>query len=278
MGSVDWTTLTTAVVSVLGTLGGGLIAQRAAIRDKRVDADRQDRRAEAERAAGAAATALDAKRALYVELNATASAYRQACLTSLLDDRTLPGQEREVSTKPLSEARSAYRAAYARAQMTLPEFVLSVVSEVTAAIALGARLIVALERSGEQDPEALAGAREWCAAGVGNAVWLLRAVLRWDLGVTADGADDSDGPRRASVEDFQALRDDLRRLRSEASSALIPQSRVAPELFEGPGHGTIFGPWPPVPWHRGADQEPSEGHASGASATSTSAADENPTG
>lgn len=258
MGATEWTTLSTAAVSVLGTLGGGLFAQRAAARDKRFEADRQDRLAQAERVAAANASALVAKRALYVDLNAAARAYRAACL-DYVDSRTrsAPGQEDQPSGV-VREARRTYLAALAHAHMTLPEFVLSVVSEVNGCVALGARLIAELGRADSPDAKTLADVRAWCDEGLSNAVWVLRGVLRWDLGVIADDVDDS--PPRANVDELQAQRDDLRRLRREATAAFFPDSQVPPagsgassseSPVEAKGHGTIFGPWPPVRWHRG---------------------------
>lgn len=101
-----------------------------------------------------------------------------------------------------------------------------------------------------QDPDTSAGARQWWTDGVSNAVWVLRVALRWDPGVD-NGVAEVEGPRRTSLEDIGVLRDDLRRFRREATEALIPASRIPVEQYEAPVHGTIFGPWPPVAWHRG---------------------------
>jgi hypothetical protein len=136
--SADFTTFVVAGVSVVGTLGGTFLTQRAGFRNKQLELSSQ----QAEAVTQADAIRLAERRALYADLNATARAYRSGCYDCVqgltVDDHGRRAIEPDVGlVEGMRLARTAYRDVYARAQMVLAEPTLDVASEANACLGFG---------------------------------------------------------------------------------------------------------------------------------------------
>ncbi|MEU2631485.1 hypothetical protein [Kitasatospora sp. NPDC007106] len=179
----DLTALAVAVVGVAGTMTAPWLAQRARRSELRSEAERADRTRRQEYEA----TEFERRRERYAVLNEQARTYRTAMLDvahALRRGETVPPQEWEA----LAEARTAFRAEYAQAQMVLPEPTLDIVSEVNRGLSHGYRLLRLAEAASGSRAEAGA-AVSWLERPLSDGVWLLRRALREDLGVADATAD-----------------------------------------------------------------------------------------
>ncbi|MBT1095749.1 hypothetical protein [Streptomyces sp. Tu102] len=175
---VDVTTIAVALISVGGalggTLGGAVLSQRAS----RAEAAEQNQRADRERERERNEQALQAKRDLYAHLNTTARAYRVAARDAV------QAAERGESVDPtlLDASKEAWADQYSQAQMALPKDVLEVVSALNRSLGVGYSVVKQLPSSPDLDG-AYQRAKTWFSGPLSDGVYLLRVMLRHDLGV-----------------------------------------------------------------------------------------------
>ncbi|MFJ8019734.1 hypothetical protein [Streptomyces sp. NPDC096311] len=125
--------------------------------------------------------ALQAKRALYADLNNAARAYRVAAQDAVR------AAERGESVDPaiLDAAKDAWGDQYSQAQMALAKDVLQVASKLNRALGVGYSVVKQLPSSPDLT-EAYERAKVWFSGPLSDGVWLLRVTLRHDLGVEVD--------------------------------------------------------------------------------------------
>ncbi|MFQ3555877.1 hypothetical protein QZN11_03560 [Streptomyces gramineus] len=178
---MDVTTLAVALISVggtlAGTLGGGVLSQRAG----RAQAAEQNRRADREREEQRAAEALRVKRNLYAAVNTAARAYRLAARD------TVEAAERGEVIDPalLDAAKEAWADQYSQAQTALAYEVLEVASALNRSLGVGYSVVKQLPNSPRLD-EAYQRAKKWFSDPLSDGVYLLGVTLRHDLGVEID--------------------------------------------------------------------------------------------
>lgn len=180
----DLMSMAVAAIGVIGTLGATVAAQRAALNGKRLDAEVQRRQQEQEQAEATRQAELEAKRAVYSALNAAARNYRM-----LMHD-TVTGLGRNGIADPvgLETARAHYREMYAEAQMLVSDRVLDIASEVDLCLGNSYRALGQVMVDG--DPTgASRELHRWLDGPASEAVWLLRRVLREDIGVVDSSPD-----------------------------------------------------------------------------------------
>ncbi|MFD3701861.1 hypothetical protein ACFWUP_01815 [Nocardia sp. NPDC058658] len=132
---MDWTNVAVASITVVGTLGGGIVTQVFAIRSKRVDAKVQrDNRAEELREL-TRKESTDEKRTVYADLNSTAHSCRAATRHYL--DEKCGGRTPDLAK--FEAAREALRESYSRAQMVVSDRALDFASEVNRCLDVGHR-------------------------------------------------------------------------------------------------------------------------------------------
>ncbi|WP_328448203.1 hypothetical protein OG780_14240 [Streptomyces sp. NBC_00386] len=171
---VDVTTLAVALIGVGGTLGGTL---GGAVLSQRVTRE-QNQRADREREEDRHDRAQEARRDLYARLNTTARAYRVAARDSVR------AAERGESIDPavLDTAKDAWLEQYSSAQMALPKDVHEVVSTLNRALGVGYSVVKQLPSSPDPDGS-YNRAKAWFSGPMSDWVYLLRVILRHDLGV-----------------------------------------------------------------------------------------------
>ncbi|MER6534601.1 hypothetical protein ABT215_12495 [Streptomyces sp900105755] len=178
---MDVTTLAVALISVGGTLGGtlggGVLSQRAG----RAQAAEQNQRADREREEQRASEAMQAKRNLYAAVNTAARAYRVAARDAV------EAAERGEIIDPalLDAAKEAWADQYSQAQMALAYEVLEVASALNRSLGVGYSVVKQLPNSPRLD-EAYQRAKKWFGDPLSDGVYLLRVTLRHDLGVEID--------------------------------------------------------------------------------------------
>lgn len=181
----DLTALAVAFAGIVGTLGATALTQRAAARDKRLDATIQrDVRAE-ERRESVRAAAHEEKRAIYVELNAAAREYHHVGHDYLMDKLRRAEPE---DLEQLEMARTKYRGVYSRAQMVLPDRALDVANEVNECLGHSYRALHDIH-DGLDRSITVEKLHQWYDKPLSDAVGLLRRVLREDLGVAEPSTD-----------------------------------------------------------------------------------------
>jgi hypothetical protein len=170
-----------ALVTIAGTLGATALTQYTATRGKSLDAKiQQSARAEKRREA-----ADIERRAIYAELNNSVRDYRAHGHDYLI---SLLGGARTEDLDQLEKARKKYAGIYARAQMSLPDRVLIVARAVNDGLGHSYRAIHDIVEGSDRALEC-EKLHEWYDGPLLEAVDLLRAVLREDLGVTDDRPD-----------------------------------------------------------------------------------------
>lgn len=178
---VDVNTLAVALISVGGALGGTLGGAALSQRAGRAQAAEQNRRADRERQEVRAEQALQAKRDLYAQLNTSARAYRVAARDAV------EAAERGESIDPalLDAAKEAWAEQYSQAQMALAQDVLQIASALNRSLGVGYSAVKQLPGSPRLE-EAYQRARTWFSGPLSDGVYLLRIMLRHDLGVEVD--------------------------------------------------------------------------------------------
>ncbi|WP_307821581.1 hypothetical protein [Streptomyces coffeae] len=174
---MDVTTLAVALISVGGTLGGTLGGAVLSQRASREQSERADREREQERGE----QALQAKRDLYADLNATARAYRVAARDAV----QAAGRSESIDPAVLNAAKEAWADQYSQAQMALTKDVLEVASKLNRALGAGYSVVKQLPSSPDLD-EAYERANAWFSGPMSDGVYLLRVTLRHDLGVEVE--------------------------------------------------------------------------------------------
>jgi hypothetical protein len=174
---LDVSTLAVAVIGVMGTLGGTL---GGAVLGERANR-KQNERADRQRAEERADRIHQDRRDLYARLNTTARAYRVAARDAV------HAAERHESAEPaaLDAAKEAWAEEYSQAQMALPKDVLEVASTLNRALGVGYAVVKQLPASPDLD-RAYSRARTWFSEPLSDGVYLLRVVLRHDLGVETE--------------------------------------------------------------------------------------------
>ncbi|MTE15226.1 hypothetical protein [Nocardia aurantiaca] len=181
----DLVGLAVAGVGVVGTLGASVAAQWAVLRGKRLDAEIHREQHAEQRDEAVRQQERERKQAVYSEFNSAARNYRMQlhhCVMAL--ERGGPAE-----VDQLENDRRVYREVYAQAQMILPDDVLVVASEIDLSLGNSYRAVLCLVEYA--DPDAVARLHRWLDGPVSEAVWLLRQVLREDLGVTTSLTDPS---------------------------------------------------------------------------------------
>ncbi|WP_406468098.1 hypothetical protein [Streptomyces sp. NBC_01594] len=178
---VDVTTLAVALISVGGTLGGTLGGAVLSQRASRAEAAEQNQRADRERKQERDEQAMQAMRDLYAHLNTAARAYRIAAQDSVR------AAERGEAVDPahLDAAKEAWADQYSQAQMALAKDVLQVASALNRSLQIGYSVVKQLPSSPDLD-EAYERAKTWFSGPLSDGVYLLRVMLRHDLGVEVD--------------------------------------------------------------------------------------------
>ncbi|MFE1593094.1 hypothetical protein [Nocardia sp. NPDC058705] len=183
---MDWTNVAVASITVVGTLGGGIVTQVFAIRSKRIDAKVQrDNRAEELREL-TRKESTDEKRTVYADLNSTAHSCRAATRHYL--DEKCGGRTPDLAK--FEAAREALRESYSRAQMVVSDRALDFASEVNRCLDIGHRTALELDPT---DTVAVAALYHYVDDTLGSAVRLLRRAIREDLGIEPDVDADLDG-------------------------------------------------------------------------------------
>ncbi|MFD4440300.1 hypothetical protein ACFWPK_11025 [Nocardia sp. NPDC058519] len=173
---MDWTNVSVAAITVVGTLGGGIVTQVFAIRSKRIDAQMQRvYRTEELRELGRK-EATDEKRAIYAALNTAAHSLRAAA-RSYLDEKR---DGRSPDLAGLQGAWDTLRESYSRAQMVLSDRAIDFASEANRCLGIGHRAVLEVDAS---DPAAVAAVDFYVNDTLGFAVRLLRSGIREDLGL-----------------------------------------------------------------------------------------------
>ncbi|MFF9977205.1 hypothetical protein [Streptomyces erythrochromogenes] len=178
---VDVNALAVALISVGGalggTLGGAMLSQRAG----RAQAAEQNQRADREREEERAEQARQAKRDLYAHLNTAARAYRVAARDAV----EAAGRGEGIDPILLDAAKEAWAEQYSQAQMALARDVLHIASALNRSLGVGYSAVKQLPSSPRLD-EAHQRARAWFSGPLSDGVYILRVVLRHDLGVEVD--------------------------------------------------------------------------------------------
>ncbi|WP_433729639.1 hypothetical protein ACQP0C_00915 [Nocardia sp. CA-129566] len=164
--SVELVSMISALAGVAGSLGGIVVTQRYAIRGKQLDAQNQRRR-EVE----------EARLAMYAEYNRAARGYRTAALDYLEN----PGRTLEV----VRSKRADYRDLYAMAQISLPDSVLTVASEVSNCLDRTYDALCALD-AGRTDAFTAESLLVWVKGPLNDGIHLLLTALRVDLGISGN--------------------------------------------------------------------------------------------
>lgn len=178
---MDVTNVVVAIVGIAGTLGAVVFTQYAATREKRLDAANQREVRAEDRSESVHA----AKRAIYVDLNDAARAYRTVGHDYLVDK--IRGREQD-DLERIEIERGRYRTLYSQAQMVLPDHALQVASVVNECLGYSYRALhdIATSPSPSIAAEDL---HRWYDGALSDAVKLLRQVLREDLGVAERSTD-----------------------------------------------------------------------------------------
>lgn len=176
--------LAVAAVGVVGTLCAAVGAQVATLRGKRIDAEIQRAQRVEDLADSARKQEFEEKRAAYSDLNAAVRDYRM----SLHDCVMRLGLESAEDLSGVEATRLRFREMYARAQMVVPDRILDVAAEVDLGLSNSHRTLLGIADSGHaaDDAEKL---HRWLDGPGSKAVWLLRRVLREDIGVALPVAD-----------------------------------------------------------------------------------------
>ncbi|TCJ97289.1 hypothetical protein [Nocardia alba] len=183
---MDWTNVAVASITVVGTLGGGIVTQVFAIRSKRIDTKAQrDNRAEELREL-TRKEATDEKRTVYASLNTTAHSCRTA-IRHHLDDKC-GGHTPDLAK--LEAAREALRDSYSRAQMVVSDRALDFASEVNRSLDVGYRAAIDIDAN---DAVAVAALYGFVDDSLGFGVRVLRRAIREDLGIEPGADADLDG-------------------------------------------------------------------------------------
>ncbi|MFF0000801.1 hypothetical protein [Streptomyces avermitilis] len=167
-------------IGIIGTLTAPMAAARSATRARRAEFDLQRQERNEERAHADRRAAYEEKRDAYMELNATVRGFRTAAETYLRDLIADPTCETPPMTS-VDEALQPYRSHYARVQMLRPERPMIITSEVNRSINSVYEALVKLQQT--YDARMAEELQKWMYGGVSEAVWVLRQVLREDLGV-----------------------------------------------------------------------------------------------
>ncbi|MFJ4653831.1 hypothetical protein ACIP5Y_21400 [Nocardia sp. NPDC088792] len=176
--SVELVSMISALAGVVGSLGGIVVTQRYTIRGKQVDAENL-RRSEADKA----------RLSMYADYNAAARGYRTAAL-DFVEGRT-------ETLAAVKARRSDYRDLYARAQMSLPDPVLAVASEVSNCLDRTYDALCRLD-AGHTDVFTAESLLVWVKGPLNDGIHLLRKALRVDLGTSHDEDDVADAVRLLS--------------------------------------------------------------------------------
>jgi len=222
--STDLTGVVVAIVGIAGTLGATALAQRAAARDKRLDAKIQhDIRAQ-ERQESVRAAAHAEKRAIYADLNAAAREFRTVGHDYLVDK--LRGADLE-DLEQIEMTRAKYRDIYARAQMVLPDRVLEVTSELNQCLGYSYRALRDID-NGFDRSIAIESLHRWYDGALRGGVGLLRRVLREDLGVAELSTDIDSALRhlREARSDLWPTETEVPNETSEQADSLGPASQA----------------------------------------------------
>lgn len=183
---MDWTNVAVASITVVGTLGGGIVTQVFAIRSKRIDTKAQrDNRAEELREL-TRKEATDEKRTVYASLNTAAHSCRTA-IRHHLDDKC---GGRTPDLAKLEAAREALRDSYSRAQMVVSDRALDFASEVNRSLDVGYRAAIDIDAT---DAVAVAALYGFVDDSLGFGVRVLRRAIREDLGIEPGADADLDG-------------------------------------------------------------------------------------
>ncbi|MGW4352556.1 hypothetical protein ACWELJ_10745 [Nocardia sp. NPDC004582] len=179
----DLISLAVAGVGVFGTFGAAVAAQWAALRGKRLDAEIQRGHQAEQHAESVRVHEREQKQSVYSGFNAAARNYRMELHHCVMELE----RGRSADVARLESERAHYREVYAQAQMIVPDRVLTVASEVD--LCLGNSYRAVCNMIDHADADVLGRLHLWLDTSVSDAVWLLRQVLREDLGVAIVAAD-----------------------------------------------------------------------------------------
>ncbi|MFF2082914.1 hypothetical protein ACFVVM_04030 [Nocardia sp. NPDC058176] len=207
---MDWTNVAVAAITVVGTLGGGVVTQVFAIRSKRIDVQVQrDNRAEELREL-TRKEATDEKRTIYAGLNTAAHSCR-AAIRHHLDERC---GGRTPDLAKFVAAREVLHESYSRAQMVVSDRALDFASEVNRCLDIGHRAALEIDVN---DAVAVAALYRFVDDSLGFGVRLLRRAIREDLGIEP-GVDADLGERLVTL---RGMRHDY--VRGDTSDVTAPQ-------------------------------------------------------
>ncbi|MGW4241859.1 hypothetical protein [Nocardia sp. NPDC004722] len=179
----DLISLAVAGVGVVGTFGAAVAAQGAALKGKRLDAEIHRAQQAEQRDEAAQQREREQKQSVYSEFNSAARNYRMQ-LHHCVMELEVGGA---VGLERLEAERTHYRTMYAQAQMIVPDRLLAVASEVD--LCLGNTYRAVHDMVEHPDVTTLRAVHEWLDGSASEAVWLLRQMLREDLGASEPIAD-----------------------------------------------------------------------------------------
>ena len=211
----QWIALVVAVVGVVGTLGAALLTQSRADRSKRLElrAATEQQRVErlhadavrvAERAEQRVRERIELRRGCYITLNTAARHYLTAQVNL---SYALRGQgDVQSCLQELEERRITFRAAYAEAQMIVPDAVLTEVGRANRWLNSGYGTLKRLIAAGG-DPAAqseLASFGEFVDGGWAL-LTVMRGAMRQDLAIDGD-ADEAEDDADEAEDDGGGVR------------------------------------------------------------------------
>ena len=175
--STDLSAVIVAAFGVAGTVTAPIFAQRAALRARRVEAEIQRQDRTEDRQLALRKEQLEERRHVYAALNSAARHYRSASLdyVAALDS----GQDSEEARRQLEVARQTFADCHSKAQMSIPDHILTTATEASRALGNVYRVLT----RGDNEINLVAVA-QLIESRVGEALWNLRAAMRADLEVS----------------------------------------------------------------------------------------------
>ncbi|MEV5751694.1 hypothetical protein AB0L00_28070 [Actinoallomurus sp. NPDC052308] len=189
--SADLTAVVVAALGVAGTLVSPLLAQRAALKARQVEAaiqraDRAEDLNEERRR-----ELISQRRQTYADLNARARHYRSAALEHLAALLGVRGTADRTRLE-LDGARNAFAECFSQAQMIVPDEILELSAEVSRKLGWGYRMLARAAEESDLDE-----ASDYIENVVISAIFAMRAAMREDLGIV-EGSSAEGASREAS--------------------------------------------------------------------------------
>jgi hypothetical protein len=173
--SANVTAFLAAVVGVIGTLLGTVLAQRLFMKNRKLELDSEHRQRLEERQSETERARLEYRRDAYIRLNASARSFRQALKNATFDTVDRLATDLEL-------AREEFNRRYSEVQLIAPGKVLEEAHLTSSELAAVYGRLKALETSISADPQQAENIRSELNQSARTAVQRLREAMRQDLG------------------------------------------------------------------------------------------------